>query len=538
MGIIILFLLLSLFSVSADETAGAESSSIIFPKTAYQNTGGDGTVSSVSYSVMEATTDQILTWQKQYLSEPSTFQGVVNTKTADAGMLSYTSLLQYLPYVPQERDQDACGNCWIWAGTGAIEIAHTIQNNIADRLSIQYVNSYYNNGGYPPYRSSEFACSGGTGSNLAKFYLDTSKYGGKKIVIPWSNTNAAFKDSNGDAIGHTTVDPSTIQTVPQYPISSIAVKKVDTISVPQVQAISNIKNLLDNDKAVYMTFYLPNSDAWNTFYTFWGATEQEGSYFNLDSYAGMPWTSEGSGHAVLITGYADNGTSGYWQCVNSWGAPANRPEGVFYINMYQDYAASYTTGINQIYATTFESFDVTYSGGPSPTPTPNGSSETIISDFSADPISGYPPLTVHFIDESTSEPYTWQWNFGDGGGSALQNPNHTYAQPGRYSVSLTAGKGEQSAYTEKNNYITVKYPYIRITAFPKTDGGTYPVPTDTDGDGRFDDINGNGILEFSDPLLLLQNMEFAMKKEPILQFDFDNSGFIGYADVVALQKMV
>jgi beta propeller repeat protein len=67
--------------------------------------------------------------------------------------------------------------------------------------------------------------------------------------------------------------------------------------------------------------------------------------------------------------------------------------------------------------------------------------------FSADPTIGGSPLTVQFTDESTGDPTTWRWDFGDGGTSAEQHPAHTYAAGGVYTVSLTAGNlfGENSA---------------------------------------------------------------------------------------------
>ncbi len=34
-------------------------------------------------------------------------------------------------------------------------------------------------------------------------------------------------------------------------------------------------------------------------------------------------------------------------------------------------------------------------------------------------------------------PYSWEWDFGDGGSSDEQNPSYTYTTPGNYSVSLT-----------------------------------------------------------------------------------------------------
>lgn len=43
-----------------------------------------------------------------------------------------------------------------------------------------------------------------------------------------------------------------------------------------------------------------------------------------------------------------------------------------------------------------------------------------------------------FTDTSTNTPTSWDWTFGDGGTSTLQNPTHTYANPGYYTVTLTA----------------------------------------------------------------------------------------------------
>lgn len=46
--------------------------------------------------------------------------------------------------------------------------------------------------------------------------------------------------------------------------------------------------------------------------------------------------------------------------------------------------------------------------------------------------------TAAFSDNSTGFATAWTWDFGDGTTSDLQNPTHTYAAPGEYTVSLTA----------------------------------------------------------------------------------------------------
>jgi len=48
-------------------------------------------------------------------------------------------------------------------------------------------------------------------------------------------------------------------------------------------------------------------------------------------------------------------------------------------------------------------------------------------------------LTANFTDMSTGTATTWSWDFGDATTSALQNPSHTYATGGTYTVCLIAG---------------------------------------------------------------------------------------------------
>jgi len=162
----------------------------------------------------------------------------------------------------------------------------------------------------------------------------------------------------------------------------------------------------------------------------------------------------------------------------------------------------------------------------------------LIAEFKATPSSGTIPLTVQFTDISSGEPDSWQWSFGDGFESTMQNPVHLYMKPGIYSITLTVFKQGLSSIAEKPSLIHVKPPYQPVKQFPGDKGGLYPLPTDPDDDGLFDDINGNGWLEYGDPKLLFEQMIFAMGEEPIGQFDFDGNGFIGFGDVVKLYQMV
>ncbi len=52
---------------------------------------------------------------------------------------------------------------------------------------------------------------------------------------------------------------------------------------------------------------------------------------------------------------------------------------------------------------------------------------------------------VAFTDLSSGGPTDWDWDFGDGGSSVLQNPTHSYAENGSYNVCLTATNDVGSA---------------------------------------------------------------------------------------------
>lgn len=75
--------------------------------------------------------------------------------------------------------------------------------------------------------------------------------------------------------------------------------------------------------------------------------------------------------------------------------------------------------------------------------------------FVGSPTSGSAPLTVNFTDQSTGNPTSWSWNFGDGGTSTAQNPSHQYTAAGTYTVTLTATNACGSDQEIKTGYITV-----------------------------------------------------------------------------------
>ncbi|HHY55649.1 MAG TPA: PKD domain-containing protein [Chloroflexi bacterium] len=52
------------------------------------------------------------------------------------------------------------------------------------------------------------------------------------------------------------------------------------------------------------------------------------------------------------------------------------------------------------------------------------------------PTQGIAPVTIYFTDTTAGSLTSWQWNFGDGGVSAIRNPSHLYTTAGVYTVTL------------------------------------------------------------------------------------------------------
>jgi hypothetical protein len=77
-------------------------------------------------------------------------------------------------------------------------------------------------------------------------------------------------------------------------------------------------------------------------------------------------------------------------------------------------------------------------------------------NFDCDTTSGMAPFAVNFQDQTMPMGDSWYWDFGDGDTSTAQFPNHTYQNPGLYTVTLvvTTNTGCIDTITYPN-YITV-----------------------------------------------------------------------------------
>ncbi len=86
-------------------------------------------------------------------------------------------------------------------------------------------------------------------------------------------------------------------------------------------------------------------------------------------------------------------------------------------------------------------------------------------------------LTVIFTDTSSGDPTGWRWDFGDGAGSSLRDPVHTYAAEGTYTVSLTVANADGE--DETNRFVTVSRDEPPAADFTFSSQGLTVIFTDT-----------------------------------------------------------
>lgn len=63
-------------------------------------------------------------------------------------------------------------------------------------------------------------------------------------------------------------------------------------------------------------------------------------------------------------------------------------------------------------------------------------------------------------------------------------------------------------------------------------------PKDLNGDGKYEDVNGNGRADYSDVVTFFKQMDWISKNEPVAAFDFSGNNRIDYTDVVKLFQSI
>jgi 1,4-alpha-glucan branching enzyme len=118
---------------------------------------------------------------------------------------------------------------------------------------------------------------------------------------------------------------------------------------------------------------------------------------------------------------------------------------------------------------------------------------TITSQYAATPTNGPVPLAVQFNgpgSDSGGNPITaWNWSFGDGTTSTLQNPAHVYTAAGNFSPSLMVTNSLGSTVFGSGPAITVSLPTVQFAASPTN--GVVPLSVQFNSPGV--DNGGNDI---------------------------------------------
>ena len=416
-------------------------------------------------TIMHPDSETLREWIESYNAAPT-----INISGGGVMAPSEYSVLDRLDYNAAERDQGWCGNCWVWAATGCMEVAHDVENDVFGRLSIQYLNSLYYDGA-----GAGYACNGGNLDMFADFYSVNTTF-----AIPWNNTNASWQDGGGGT--STTVPADSISTTPHYTIVRIEETTIPTQEVENATAIANIKSVLASDNAIWFAFYLPNSSDWKVFETFWD-DNAETDLWSPDYSCGHTWVDgEGGGHAVLCVGYNDTDPDNrYWIMLNSWGASANRPNGLFRMNMSINYDCYYVDGA-LYYSLYWQMLDIDFAV-PAPMNLQNTTGNywvnytwtagtgTVTDGYNVSMNKEWHNGTETFLNSSVgagnwSNITVWAWNATGNGNMSVGNVSDNVQAPaaytptdpdtlanstGNYWVNYTWGAGEPGNVTDSYN---------------------------------------------------------------------------------------
>lgn len=159
-------------------------------------------------------------------------------------------------------------------------------------------------------------------------------------------------------------------------------------------------------------------------------------------------------------------------------------------------------------------------------------------EFSSDVVSACVGQDIDFTDESTSdliynldEAITWSWNFGDGTTSVLENPTHTYAATGTYTVTLTITDVSGCSSTVTHDIVITAGLSLTMTHTDVTCFGL------DDGTGTASPSTGTGPYTFlwDDPLAQITGTSAGLSPTTYNVLVTDALGCVGTGEVTILE---
>ena len=205
---------------------------------------------------------------------------------------------------------------------------------------------------------------------------------------------------------------------------------------------TNITHLYSTAGNYTVDWYVSNAEGTglaSTTITVWGAVHSEFSLFNAagtaphTTYLYDQSTNLTPGPVTYLTDFGDGNTSTSQNVFYTW-------------NITGEYNVTHTVSNGLSSETSFMNVTVG-------TPTPPVVAP--VASFYGGPQTGNVPLTVFFTDVSSNAPTSWNWSFGDGVYSELQNPTHSYNRSGFRTVNLTATNSAGSNITVKPKFVRV-----------------------------------------------------------------------------------
>ena len=119
------------------------------------------------------------------------------------------------------------------------------------------------------------------------------------------------------------------------------------------------------------------------------------------------------------------------------------------------------------------------------------------------------------------------WNVMGGGGGSMTSASY---KMGSTVGQITCLSASTNYKLQAGFWVMGDACGLNVVPLP---GYTNP-PTDPDGDCIYEDLNGNGRLDFADVVLYFNQMTWIAANEPIAAFDLNRNGRIDFADIVAL----
>lgn len=113
-------------------------------------------------------------------------------------------------------------------------------------------------------------------------------------------------------------------------------------------------------------------------------------------------------------------------------------------------------------------------------------------------------------------------------GSFTYTPENDYTGKDSFTYVANDGKVDSTPATVEISIVRKLKPMPGLTLLPK----------DINNDGKFEDLNGNGRIDFNDVVWYFRQMTWIAKNEPVDAFDYNTNSRIDFSDIVTLFRMV